>query len=68
MNQYSKIKNQNLHTFVTNLHDLYIELLMTDAIKSAKKAQLIEKIDQALLAHNEVDFMRYTDELKALEA
>ncbi|MCE4957678.1 IDEAL domain-containing protein [Macrococcoides caseolyticum] len=57
-----------LETFVAQLNNLYIELIIDDAVKTHQKQLLHNKIDLSLTQHNEADFIRYTNELKALEA
>lgn len=67
MNYNQQTQLNGLETFVTNLNNLYIELIIDDAIKSHHKKVLAEKIDMSLLNQNEEDFVQYTNELKALE-
>lgn len=67
MNYNQQTKLNGLETFVSNLNDLYIELIIDEAVKSHQKKLLSEKIDLSLLNHNKEDFVQYTNALKALE-
>lgn len=65
MNNYQAQLN-GLETFVSNLNNLYIELIIDDAIKSKKKRDLTALIDDALLQNDAQAFYQYTNELKQL--
>ncbi|UBH08133.1 IDEAL domain-containing protein [Macrococcus armenti] len=66
MNNYQAQLN-GLETFVSNLNNLYIELIIDDAIKAQKKRDLTALIDDALLQNDAQAFYQYTNELKQLE-
>lgn len=68
MNQYQQVKLNGLETFVSNLNNLYIELLIEDAVRTQKKAQVMQKIDEALAAYDAEAFYAYHAELEQLEA
>ncbi|KAA1039155.1 IDEAL domain-containing protein [Macrococcus equipercicus] len=67
MNHYSQVKQNGLETFVSNLNNLYIDLLIDDVLKTHQKAEYSQLIDQALLDHDETAFLTYTNALKQLE-
>lgn len=67
MNQFSQVQYSGLETFVSNLNDLYIELLINDALRAQEKIQYNEKIDEALLNRDEQSFHYYTSCLLQLE-
>lgn len=67
MNYNQQTQLNGLETFVSNLNNLYIELIIDDAIKSHHKKVLVEKIDMSLLNQNKEDFVQFTNELNALE-
>ncbi|MCG7420781.1 IDEAL domain-containing protein [Macrococcus epidermidis] len=67
MNYNQQTQLNGLETFVSNLNNLYIELIIDEAVKSHQKKLLKEKIDLSLLNHNQEAFLEYTSELKALE-
>ena len=67
MNYNQQTQLNGLETFVSNLNNLYIELIIDEAVKSHQKKLLKEKIDLSLLNHNQEAFLQYTSELKALE-
>ncbi len=67
MNQYPQVKQNGLETFVSNLNNLYIELLIDDVLKTQKKTEYQQLIDEALVNHDEAAFMTYTEALKQLE-
>lgn len=67
MNYNQQTQLNGLETFVSNLNNLYIELIIDEAVKSHQKKLLKEKIDLSLLNHNHEAFLEYTSELKALE-
>ncbi|TDM04643.1 IDEAL domain-containing protein [Macrococcus carouselicus] len=61
--------NQNgLEMFIGNLNNLYIELLIEDALRENQKRKYEQLIEEALLDHNETAFNEYTTALKQLEA
>ncbi|TDM14378.1 hypothetical protein [Macrococcus bovicus] len=61
--------NQNgLEMFIGNLNNLYIELLIEDAMRENQKREYQQLIEESLLNHNEQDFLLYTTALKKLEA
>lgn len=61
--------NQNgLEMFIGNLNNLYIELLIEDAMRENQKREYQQLIEESLLKHNEQDFLLYTTALKKLEA
>ncbi|TDM07483.1 IDEAL domain-containing protein [Macrococcus lamae] len=67
MNQYPQVKQNGLETFVSNLNNLYIELLIDDVLRTQKKAEYHQLIDQSLLNRDEAAFLTYTEALKELE-
>ncbi|GGB02200.1 IDEAL domain-containing protein [Macrococcus hajekii] len=61
--------NQNgLEMFIENLNDLYIELLIEDALREHQKKEYAQLIEDALLKHDKTAFMQYTAALKKLTA
>ncbi|TDL94129.1 IDEAL domain protein [Macrococcus brunensis] len=61
--------NQNgLEMFIGNLNNLYIELLIEDAIRENQKKEYQQLIEESLIKRNEQDFLLYTTALKELEA
>ncbi|WP_414045918.1 IDEAL domain-containing protein [Macrococcus equi] len=67
MNNNQQAQLNGVDTFVTNLNNVYIELIIDEAVKAHQVKVLKEKIDQSLLMYNKQDFMQFTNELKALE-
>ncbi|MCU7557296.1 IDEAL domain-containing protein [Macrococcus capreoli] len=67
MNYNQQTKLNGLETFVSNLNNLYIELIIDEAVKSHKKLTLQNQIDTALLNRDEQAFIQHTNALKALE-
>lgn len=67
MNQYPQVKQNGLENFVSNLNNLYIELLIEDAVRTQKKEKVLKQIDEALLAHDAQAFYAYQAELQQLE-
>lgn len=68
MNYNTNVKHTTLEDFVTTVNDLGVELVIDEALRQARKKQLIELIDEALVNKNENDFINYTNEYKNLEA
>jgi len=61
--------NQNgLEMFIGNLNNLYIELLIEDALRENQKKEYQQLIEESLITRNEQDFLLYTTALKELEA
>ncbi|WP_414047073.1 IDEAL domain-containing protein [Macrococcus equi] len=67
MNNNQQAQLNGVDTFVTNLNNVYIELIIDEAVKAHQVKVLKEKIDQSLLMYNKQDFMQFTNELKTLE-
>lgn len=67
MNQFSQVKQNGLETFVSNLNNLYIELLIDDALKSQQKQSYQQAVEQSLIDHDKESFTYYTDLLAQLE-
>ncbi|WP_414053338.1 IDEAL domain-containing protein [Macrococcus equi] len=67
MNNNQQAQLNGVDTFVTNLNNVYIELIIDEAVKAHQVKVLKEKIDQSLLMYNKQDFMQFTNVLKALE-
>ncbi|WP_414042548.1 IDEAL domain-containing protein [Macrococcus animalis] len=67
MNYNQQTQLNGLETFVSNLNNLYIELIIDDAVKAHQKKVLKEKIDMSLLNNSKEDFIQYSNALKALE-
>ncbi|GGI38765.1 hypothetical protein GCM10010896_00020 [Mammaliicoccus stepanovicii] len=67
MKQYSQVKHQSLETFVNNLNDLSVELVIDSALRENRKRELNNLIDEALVNHNNTLFMQYSEELIQLE-
>ena len=68
MHYNTNVKHTTLEDFVTTVNDLGIELVIDEALRQARKKQLIELIDETLVNINETDFINYTNEYKNLEA
>ena len=68
MHYNTNVKHTTLEDFVTTVNDLGIELVIDEALRQARKKQLIELIDETLVNKNETDFINYTNEYKNLEA
>ncbi|UDI78680.1 IDEAL domain-containing protein [Staphylococcus taiwanensis] len=68
MNYNTNVKHTTLEDFVTTVNDLGVELIIDEALRQARKKQLVELIDEALVNKNENDFINYTNEYKNLEA
>ncbi len=64
----TNVKHTTLEDFVTTVNDLGVELIIDEALRQARKKQLVKLIDEALINKNETDFMNYTNEYKTLEA
>lgn len=64
----TNVKHTTLEDFVTTVNDLGVELIIDEALRQARKKQLVKLIDEALINKNETDFMKYTNEYKTLEA
>nr|WP_263313803.1 IDEAL domain-containing protein [Mammaliicoccus sp. Marseille-Q6498] len=67
MKQYSQVKHESLETFVNNLNDLSVELVIDSALRENRKRELAELIDEALVNRNNTLFEQYTEELIQLE-
>ncbi|MEX6012478.1 IDEAL domain-containing protein [Mammaliicoccus sciuri] len=67
MKQYSQVKHQSLETFVNNLNDLSVELVIDSALRENRKRQLMVLIDEALANRNNTLFEQYSEELIQLE-
>ncbi|HCN60061.1 MULTISPECIES: IDEAL domain-containing protein [Mammaliicoccus] len=67
MKQYSQVKHQSLETFVNNLNDLSVELVIDSALRENRKRELMALIDEALLNRNNTLFEQYSAELIQLE-
>lgn len=68
MHYNTNVKHTTLEDFVTTVNDLGVELVIDEALRQARKKQLIELIDETLVNKNETDFINYTNEYKNLEA
>lgn len=68
MHYNTNVKHTTLEDFVTTVNDLGVELVIDEALRQARKKQLIELIDETLINKNETDFINYTNEYKNLEA
>lgn len=68
MHYNTNVKHKTLEDFVTTVNDLGVELVIDEALRQARKKQLIELIDETLVNKNETDFINYTNEYKNLEA
>lgn len=64
----TNVKHTTLEDFVTTVNDLGVELIIDEALRQARKKQLVKLIDEALINKNETDFMNYANEYKTLEA
>lgn len=64
----TNVKHTTLEDFVTTVNDLGVELIIDEALRQARKKQLVKLIDEALINKNETDFMNYTNEYKTLAA
>ncbi|WP_210618021.1 IDEAL domain-containing protein [Mammaliicoccus lentus] len=67
MKQYSQVKHQSLETFVNNLNDLSVELVIDSALRENRKRELAILIDEALVNRNNELFNQYSEELIQLE-
>ncbi|UXU83112.1 IDEAL domain-containing protein [Mammaliicoccus sciuri] len=67
MKQYSQVKHQSLETFVNNLNDLSVELVIDSALRENRKRELMVLIDEALANRNNTLFEQYSKELIQLE-
>ncbi|ASE34631.1 IDEAL domain-containing protein [Mammaliicoccus sciuri] len=67
MKQYSQVKHQSLETFVNNLNDLSVELVIDSALRENRKRELMVLIDEALANRNNALFEQYSEELIQLE-
>lgn len=67
MKQYSQVKHQSLETFVNNLNDLSVELVIDSALRENRKRKLMVLIDEALANRNNTLFEQYSKELIQLE-
>ncbi|WP_436878166.1 IDEAL domain-containing protein [Mammaliicoccus sciuri] len=67
MKQYSQVKHQSLETFVNNLNDLSVELVIESALRENRKRELMVLIDEALANRNNTLFEQYSEELIQLE-
>ncbi|GAB1613975.1 MULTISPECIES: IDEAL domain-containing protein [Mammaliicoccus] len=67
MKQYSQVKHQSLETFVNNLNDLSVELVIDSALRENRKRELAILIDEALVNRNNELFDQYSEELIQLE-
>ncbi|MEB7816023.1 IDEAL domain-containing protein [Mammaliicoccus sciuri] len=67
MKQYSQVKHQSLETFVNNLNDLSVELVIDSALRENRKRKLMVLIDEALANRNNTLFEQYSEELIQLE-
>ncbi|ARB41149.1 IDEAL domain-containing protein [Mammaliicoccus sciuri] len=67
MKQYSQVKHQSLETFVNNLNDLSVELVIDSALRENRKRELMVLIDEALANRNNTLFEQYSEELIQLE-
>ncbi|MEB6195755.1 IDEAL domain-containing protein [Mammaliicoccus sciuri] len=67
MKQYSQVKHQSLETFVNNLNDLSVELVIDSALRENRKRELMVLIDEALANRNITLFEQYSEELIQLE-
>ncbi|MCY1028100.1 IDEAL domain-containing protein [Mammaliicoccus sciuri] len=56
MKQYSQVKHQSLETFVNNLNDLSVELVIDSALRENRKRELMVLIDEALANRNNTLF------------
>ncbi|MGO2095414.1 MAG: IDEAL domain-containing protein, partial [Mammaliicoccus sciuri] len=63
MKQYSQVKHQSLETFVNNLNDLSVELVIDSALRENRKRELMVLIDEALANRNNTLFEQYSEEL-----
>lgn len=68
MHYNTNVKHTTLEDFVTTVNDFGVELVIDEALRQARKKQLIELIDETLVNKNETDFINYTNEYKNLEA
>ena len=67
MKQYSQVKHQSLETFVNNLNDLSVELVIDSALRENRKRELAILIDEALVNRNNELFDQYSEKLIQLE-
>ncbi|GEP80154.1 IDEAL domain-containing protein [Staphylococcus carnosus] len=67
MNHNINVKNGTLQTFVANVNNLGVELVIDQALRNVRKEKLTELIDQALVNKDEEAFNRYTEEYNQLE-
>lgn len=67
MKQYSQVKHQSLETFVNNLNDLSVELVIDSVLRENRKRELAILIDEALVNRNNELFDQYSEELIQLE-
>lgn len=67
MKPYSQVKHQSLETFVNNLNDLSVELVIDSALREHRKRELTALIDEALINRNDALFNAYSEELLKLE-
>ena len=67
MKQYSQVKHQSIETFVNNLNDLSVELVIDSALRENRKRELAILIDEALVNRNNELFDQYSEELIQLE-
>lgn len=67
MKQYSQVKHQSLETFVNNLNNLSVELVIDSALRENRKRELMVLIDEALANRNNTLFEQYSEELIQLE-
>ncbi|WP_323702841.1 IDEAL domain-containing protein [Mammaliicoccus sp. Dog046] len=67
MKPYSQVKHQSLETFVNNLNDLSVELVIDSALRENRKRELSVLIDESLANRNQTLFEQYSEELIQLE-
>lgn len=68
MNYHTNVKHTTLEQFVTTVNDLGVELIINEALREARKRELLKLIDVALVNKNEEEFHKHITEYKKLEA